>query len=80
MGKLTEAITAEIRASGGVCTVPAFLAGLPKDVRADLDAAFNAGVPVAAIVRALNKIGHQIGSDTLRRHRNGDCKCDGSAD
>ena len=79
MGKLASAIAAEVKPSGGMCTVPGFLAALPKDVRADLDAALHDGLPVAAIVRALNKLGYTIGRDALRRHRNGDCKCDGRA-
>lgn len=79
MGKLATAIAAEVRPQGGVCTVPRFIAALPKEIRDDLQAAFAAGTPVAPIVRALKKLGHDIGAETLRRHRNGECKCDGAA-
>ena len=79
MGKLSTAIAAEVKPQGGLCTVPAFLASLPKEVRADLDEALRSVTPTAPIVRALKKLGHEIGMETLRRHRNGECKCDGRA-
>ena len=75
MGQLADAIKAEARAVGGTCTVPGFVALLPKEIRADFNAAIEAGKQTAAIARALRKIGHPIGDSTLRRHRRGECAC-----
>lgn len=78
MGQLADAIKAEARVIGGTCTVPGFVAELPKEIRADFNAAIKAGEQTAKIARALRKLGHPIGDSTLRRHRRGECAC-GSA-
>ena len=75
MGQLADAIKAEARVIGGTCTVPGFVAELPKEIRADFNSAIKAGVQTAQLVRGLRKLGHHIGESTLRRHRRGECSC-----
>lgn len=74
MGKLADAIKAETRGSGTVCTISVL--NLPRDIRADLDAALrDAAVTSAAVARALTALGFQVSRTTIARHRNGECQC-----
>lgn len=75
MGKLAEAICAETRGNGARCSVAALLVKLPKDLRADLEAALSDGKPATAIARALTGIGYPVGPFPLQRHKRGDCGC-----
>lgn len=76
MGKLSDLIVAENRATGPRCTVAIALATLPRDVVADLRAAMaDAAVTSSGISRALAKLGHSLSPYTLQRHRRGECGC-----
>jgi hypothetical protein len=49
---------------------------LDADDRGTLDGALdNPGLSTAQLARALRAEGHQIGEDSIRRHRTGDCAC-----
>jgi len=74
MGKLADAITAESTWPGPRCTVCQFLAGpIPKDVRAELDAALVSATPSTVLAKALVRLGYDVKHGPLQRHRRGDC-------
>jgi len=75
MGKLLDAVAAEARPQGPRCGVGRLLTDIPKDVRADLLAAFDSPATATAIARALHTLGYKIGHYALQRHRRGDCGC-----
>lgn len=77
LSKLADLIAADTRrAAGSPCTVTVLLESLPTDEANDLqDALDDATIPGTMISRALIAMGHQVRSNTLQRHRRGECHC-----
>lgn len=48
---------------------------LPKEDQKALDEAWEKGLGVALVVRAIRKEGHKMSNDSVRAHRSGTCKC-----
>lgn len=57
------------------CAYQVLYNNLTKDDQKALDDAWNKGVPTSLIVKALRQEGHKTSSDSVRGHRNGECKC-----
>ena len=62
---------------GPPCSVALLLSELKGDDRqAVIEALGDPKVPATAIDRALLKEGHRVGSNSLQRHRRGECSCE----
>ena len=59
----------------GGCAYKSLYDRLPKEDQKALDEAWARNVPASLIVRALRQEGHKTSSDSVRAHRNGQCKC-----
>lgn len=76
MGKLSDLIQKDQRPGVATCSVALLLRTLPKAEAADLRAAVaDAAVTGAAISRALTAFGHRVTTNTVNRHRRGECGC-----
>ena len=76
---LFDEIAAETNSKGPDCKTGQLLEELSKEDRADLERAINSKIAATAIVRVLARRGINLKSDSLRRHRHGECKCHQSA-
>ena len=75
MGLLDDIKNAQPR-KGSKCSVPALLAALDKEDRADIEAAMaDPVIASTSIVAILQREGHKIGISTIQRHRRGGCFC-----
>jgi ribulose bisphosphate carboxylase small subunit len=73
---LSDLIAAERKSPGTKCTISTILPKLNKADAATLVAALaSKDVTTAQLHRALLKAGHQIGRETVNRHRRGECSC-----
>lgn len=76
---LLESAESHVLRIGGTCGVPAILAALPDDERAELLAWFALPKPMhppaTAIASALNDRGLTVKPPTLTRHARGGCQC-----
>lgn len=77
---MTSIDLADFRAAAGAypvrCTVALLLQQLDADQAARLSAALAADdIQHAAIVRVVDRWGHRLGYDAVKRHRKGDCRC-----
>lgn len=78
MSSILDAIAVEQAAfrKGPTCSAGMLLDALPAAERDDVNAALlDNGIPYTVLSRALGKVGHKVGAETLRRHRKGDCAC-----
>jgi len=76
VGKLADLIDVDRKPNLQVCGVTMLLRSLAKADAADLHAALADGnVASATIARALAALGHTLRSNTIRRHRRGECGC-----
>ena len=57
------------------CAYQTLYDSLSKEDKATLDKAWENNYPMNLIVQALRKDGHKCSADTIRMHRNGNCKC-----
>lgn len=62
------------RKSSG-CAYMALYESLPKEDQKAIDKAWERGIPLSLIVKALRQEGHKTSQDSLRAHRRGECKC-----
>jgi hypothetical protein len=62
------------RKSNG-CAYMALYNSLSKEDQKAIDKAWDKGIPVSLIVKALRQEGHKTSQDSFRAHRKGECKC-----
>ncbi len=74
MSLLTEARIVARRA-GGTCGVAVLTSRLSEAEQAELIEALESDVSASAITKALELRGHDIGHQTIGRHRRGQCSC-----
>jgi hypothetical protein len=73
---LSDLIAAERKLPGTKCTISHILTKLNKADAATLtNALTDKSVTTAQLHRALLKAGHQLGRETVNRHRRGECTC-----
>lgn len=70
-----DLVKSEALRPGTVCRVAEIRAALVKDEQLELDAAIAGHFSAAAIARAINKLGHDIGPTSVTRHRRNECAC-----
>lgn len=77
--KFSEALASEEAAhrKGPPCSLGALLTEMDAEDVAALQAALASQRPHTWIARALGSIGHKVLPDTVKRHRRGECQCDG---
>lgn len=74
--KLKEAIIREARPNGPTCTIARLLAELPPADAQDLAECLNdTAYTNTQISRGLIAEGHHVRSQTVQRHRGGECNC-----
>jgi len=65
-----DEVKAEEKRPGGSCAVTLLFESIDEDARDEIEAVFTDPVwDSSAITRALNKRGHGINADSIRRHR-----------
>jgi hypothetical protein len=60
---------------GGTCGVELLLNSLSPEEQAELTEAIASSVEGSALARALAGRGHRVPSQTIQRHRRGECTC-----
>jgi hypothetical protein len=71
--KLEELANRPRKSSG--CAYRSLYNSLPKKDQEALDKAWEKGIPMNLIVKALRQEGYKTSSDSMRAHRKGDCQC-----
>lgn len=74
LGETLDAMAIRSRRTNG-CPYQALYNQLSKEDQKALDKAWEKGIPLSLIVKALRQEGHKTSSDSLRAHRRGECKC-----
>ena len=74
LGETLEAMANRARRSTG-CAYMALYNTLSKEDQKAVDKAWERGIPLSLIVKALRLEGHKTSQDSLRAHRRGECKC-----
>lgn len=69
-----EELAKRPRKSAG-CAYQNLYNSLPKEEQKALDKAWEKGLPMNLIVKALRQEGYKTSSDSIRAHRKGDCQC-----
>jgi hypothetical protein len=62
------------RKSSG-CAYMNLYSSLSKEDQKAIDKAWEKGIPVSLIVKALRQEGHKTSQDSFRAHRKGECPC-----
>ena len=70
--RLAEAAREKVRSPGPKCSVAAALAEFGDELQDALD---DMSIPAVALEAALAARGWEISESTIRRHRNGRCRC-----
>ena len=76
---LADALAQSKKAPGTACAIGLLLADLPVEDAETLRLALSqttAVMPHAQIIRALGLMGHKVTSNSVGRHRAGDCRCE----
>ena len=74
--KLTEALEAQTkRVQGPPCAILVALTELDADDATALTTALASEMQTTMISRALGSVGYPVASNTVGRHRRGDCSC-----
>ena len=63
------------RRAGATCSVQALLDRLGPSEQAELAEAIASPVQAVALSKALRARGHEVGDQSIARHRRGDCQC-----